>query len=595
MHHARGAWPFLVTPWLRTGTLRSITGTGTVPVTCPAVYAGLEWTPDGTACVKRISLGRTPKTLCLHLRRASWTSAGHHLKLTGHVNFPLSLDVAPYSTANMLPLSSISQQYAASASPVQAKWVGPGAPDSSKPKKGNCALQDAPSSAAEDVASKTGRPVTTSKDAPDITSRGASPDGDAPAVPNSISAGPSSPLGLLKAGNSKGYSNGDLAPVSAFASLAAAADSTPEGTPDDHKGDDASMTGQIAATGHLSAAGPVQRLLASHALSLASSLTSESSLLNEDWLSSPTGTREPNHEGCRGPTAAAAAAVAEKLARRVPNGNAGRLGSAQRAGQVQRVLASHALSLASSLMSEGSLLDDDVLGDATGQEHGHPTGLHQAPGDQQARVDDAIASTHADDKDEAAPAPAAAFQAHSTAGGDNGATAVEADDGKAAAAAAAANDSADICCHAQAAASTSGDADISGASSTASAESEQSLVDTEQDESYPAPAPHLTSSSRTVISPCPTEIMDDEVQDDWHVQNPVATDLVYHLTAAVVHHGGSSGSGHYTVYRRIQPEQDLPAAASELTLWFSISDEVVRQASVHDVLACQATLLFYER
>ena len=560
------------------------------------MYAGLDWSPDGTACVKRISLGRAPKTLCLHLRRAFWTSAGHHLKLTGHVNFPVSLDVAPYSAANMLPLSGISQQYAALASPVQAKWVGPGGPDSSNSNKGSSAPQDAPSSAAEDVASSTGRPVTTSKDDPDNTGRAASPDGDAPAVPNSSSAGPSSPLGLLKAGNSNRYSNGDLALVSAFASQAASAASTPEGTSDEHKGDDASMTGQNAATVHLSAPGPVQRLLASHALSLASSLTSESSLLNEDLLSTPNGTLESNHEGSSGPkAAAAAAAVAERLARRVSNGKAGRLGSVQRAGPVQRVLASHALSLASSLMSEGSLLDDDVLGDATSQEHGHPAGLHQAPGDQQARVDDAVASTHADDNDEAAPAPAAAFQVHSTSGGDNGATAVEADDGKAAAAAAAANDNADICCHAQAAASTSGDADISGASSTASAESEQSLVDTEQDESYPAPAPHLTSSSRTVISPCPTEIMDDEVQDDWHVQNPVATDLVYHLTAAVVHHGGSSGSGHYTVYRRIQPEQDLPAAASELTLWFSISDEVVRQASVHDVLACQATLLFYER
>ncbi|KAL0029606.1 hypothetical protein WJX79_007677 [Trebouxia sp. C0005] len=174
---------------------------GTAP--CPdmdyqqlATEAGLEWSPDGTACVKRISLGTAPKTLCLHLRRAVWTNAGHHLKLTGHVNFPVSLDVAPYRAANMLPLSSISQQYAALASPVQAKWAAP----------------------------------------------------------------------------------------------IASADSTPEDAPEHHKGDDAFMTGQDAATGHLSAPGPVQKLLASHALSLASSLTSESSLLNDHLLSSPNGT-----------------------------------------------------------------------------------------------------------------------------------------------------------------------------------------------------------------------------------------------------------------------------------------------------------------
>ena len=547
------------------------------------MYAGLEWSPDGTACVKRISLGKAPKTLCLHLRRAFWTSDGHHLKLTGHVDFPVSLDVAPYSAANMLPLSGISQQYAALASPVQAKWVGPGGPDSSKSNKGSSAPQDAPSGAAEDVASSTGRPGTTSKDAPDITSRAASSHRDAPAVPSSSSAGPSSPLGLLKAGNSNGYGIGDLALISAFASQAASADSTPEGTSDDHKCDDALMTGQNAAIGHQSALGPVQRLLASHALSLASSLTSESSLLNEDLLSSPTGTGESHHEGSSGPKAAAAAAAAaafaEKLARRVPNGKAGRLGSVQRAGPLQRILASHALSLASSLMSEGSLIDDDVLGDATSQEHGNPTGLHQAAGNQQARGDDADACIHADGSDEAASALAAASQAHSTAGGSNGATADEAD-GKADAAAAA---------------STPGHADVSGASRMANAESGQSPVDAEQDESSPAPATQLTSSSRTVVSPCPTEIMEEKVQDDCHARTLHGTDMVYHLTAAVVHHGGSSGSGHYTVYRRVQLEQDVPAAASEHTLWFSISDEVVRQASLHDVLACQATLLFYER
>lgn len=65
----------------------------------------------------------------------------------------------------------------------------------------------------------------------------------------------------------------------------------------------------------------------------------------------------------------------------------------------------------------------------------------------------------------------------------------------------------------------------------------------------------------------------------------------YQLTAAVVHHGSASNSGHYTVYRLAGPH--YASAAPAARQWYSISDEVVQPVDVHEVLACEATLLFY--
>ena len=64
----------------------------------------------------------------------------------------------------------------------------------------------------------------------------------------------------------------------------------------------------------------------------------------------------------------------------------------------------------------------------------------------------------------------------------------------------------------------------------------------------------------------------------------------YRLVAVTVHHGGPK-SGHYTTYRNVLRMSDR--CSNEL--WVSVSDEDVRDADVREVLACQASILFYER
>ena len=74
----------------------------------------------------------------------------------------------------------------------------------------------------------------------------------------------------------------------------------------------------------------------------------------------------------------------------------------------------------------------------------------------------------------------------------------------------------------------------------------------------------------------------------------------YRLIAVVVHHG-TSASGHYSTYRRL----DACAQTDELdhqsykrsaaNIWVCASDEHVRWADIEEVLACQASIVFYEK
>ena len=66
--------------------------------------------------------------------------------------------------------------------------------------------------------------------------------------------------------------------------------------------------------------------------------------------------------------------------------------------------------------------------------------------------------------------------------------------------------------------------------------------------------------------------------------------------SAVVEHYGICGGGHYAAYRRVASNPD----ANDLARpggkhWVYISDDHVSQVSEADVLAAEATLLFYER
>ena len=70
----------------------------------------------------------------------------------------------------------------------------------------------------------------------------------------------------------------------------------------------------------------------------------------------------------------------------------------------------------------------------------------------------------------------------------------------------------------------------------------------------------------------------------------------YRLVAVIVHHG-SARSGHYTTYRSLRThsdyQDDLIGDSSEH--WVSASDEDVRAADIREVLACQASILLYEK
>ncbi|KAG8037896.1 hypothetical protein GUJ93_ZPchr0025g2901 [Zizania palustris] len=77
-----------------------------------------------------------------------------------------------------------------------------------------------------------------------------------------------------------------------------------------------------------------------------------------------------------------------------------------------------------------------------------------------------------------------------------------------------------------------------------------------------------------------------------------STNKLYNLSA-VVEHYGVSGGGHYAAYRRVTPNSDsndpVQSLASSGKHWLYISDDHVSDVSEDDVLAAEATLLFYER
>ncbi|MFQ6658131.1 hypothetical protein Gotur_027525 [Gossypium turneri] len=79
---------------------------------------------------------------------------------------------------------------------------------------------------------------------------------------------------------------------------------------------------------------------------------------------------------------------------------------------------------------------------------------------------------------------------------------------------------------------------------------------------------------------------------------PPSETKLYRL-ASVVEHFGRPGGGHYTVYRSMRTKSDEEDSDEysepATTKWFCISDSQVCSVSEKDVLAAEASLLFYER
>jgi ubiquitin carboxyl-terminal hydrolase 16/45 len=74
-------------------------------------------------------------------------------------------------------------------------------------------------------------------------------------------------------------------------------------------------------------------------------------------------------------------------------------------------------------------------------------------------------------------------------------------------------------------------------------------------------------------------------------------DSTTYRLVGVVEHMGSMTGGHYIAYVRackIGGRQQHPRSVSKSS-WFYASDGHVREASLEEVLNCEAYLLFYER
>ncbi|XP_006357345.1 ubiquitin carboxyl-terminal hydrolase 27 [Solanum tuberosum] len=61
-----------------------------------ACLARFPWSNSFSRTFKQLSIGRSPKVLCLHLQRASINVFGEQNKLQGHISFPLILDLTPF-------------------------------------------------------------------------------------------------------------------------------------------------------------------------------------------------------------------------------------------------------------------------------------------------------------------------------------------------------------------------------------------------------------------------------------------------------------------------------------------------------------------
>ena len=506
--------------------------------------------------MKRIALGQAPQVLCLHLRRACWTNTGRHIKLSGHVRFPLALSLTSYSAASLPVLSSLSQQYVPNA--AQSFWMR----SAGAAMGGSSGDGEGSSGGGEiDVTLPAANSATPTVYSERSSKRAGSGGQSESTIGAQNATAPVAELFQSDAQTSAGTGDKDVADSSIHMSSGAApakaeemarpqpsdspANSSPFASAEAGKaadqGDKSTRAGQIAAPG------PVKRLLASHSLSLTSSLTSESSLL-DDQASTQDTANDSQHSVNLAPTAAA---VDESATRPLQ----GKSASWARQGKshMQRVLASHPLSLASCLSSETSesakFKLDDTASPSLVSDPGQPL-VSKAP----------------------APIPSDFHDANQ---GLLNKGAVKVSDEAIAADVVSSASRVDIA-----------KADGNKASQASTGVSEGCCSSLQLDTA-------AQEGGCSMASPCLSEPISTDGDQNDAKEGQDTLRKQYQLVAAVVHHGSGSSSGHYTVYRCVRLEGQQQHHAHDC--WFSISDESVHRVDVHDVLECEATLLMYEK
>ena len=458
--------------------------------------AGLIWQPVGRPCVKRISLGQLGQVLCFHLRRAYWTNQGRHIKLSGHVKFPLQLDVSPHRACNRAVLSAMGQQYEPSA--VEASWVGTAPEHSPQERRASASLQ------------QPGGAEVTPGAAVDVSLR--------VEVDGHVTL-------LMKAGHSKAIS--DQNAVSPIHNGSAKPPHT------------ASWRG--FKTAHRLASPPQQAVAAQTGDPADASLLSKQH--EQQHLPKRSNDSSAKHQPFSSPRSSVSPFASHKAPfspKAVP----------------KHMLTSHALSFASSSVLGSDEEDGGLEGNQ--QEASDPSASEGLAGSQSALSSQA--------------------QHHS----GNGPGAVR--------------------LHGKAQAKTA----ASAGEQQATAGDDSSLF--AHDPSNAAESEHRCSGLNTetlheaeLHAVQPTAAVHEANHDCAAAQcgtnEPSSNTLKpYQLTAAVVHHGSGSSSGHYTVYRGVVDHCSGQAhAAQGMPHWYSISDEHVQPVNVQDVLLSEATLLFYKQ
>lgn len=466
-----------------------------IPHTCVAC-AGLIWQPVGSPCVKRISLGQLGKVLCFHLRRAYWTNQGRHIKLSGHVRFPLQLDVSPHRACNRAVLSAMGQQYEPSA--VEASWVGTAPEHSPQKHRASASLQQ-PGGAGI-------RPGA--------------------AVDVSLCVEADGRVTLqLTVGDSKASSD------------QTALSPTHDGSPKPLH----TAVWRGFKTAHRLATPPQQALAAQTGDPADARLPSKQH--EKQHLPKCSNDSSAKHQPFSSPRSSVSPFASHKAPfspKAVP----------------KHMLTSHALSFASSSVLGSDEEDGGLEGNQ--QEASDPSASEGLAGSQSAL------SSQAQHHSGSGPG---AVRLHGQAQAKTAASAGEQQ--------ATAGDDSSTLAH-----------DRSNGSES---EHKHSSLNTETVHE----ADHHADQPRAAVH----EANHDCAAAQSGTNEPSSNAMKpYQLTAAVVHHGSGSSSGHYTVYRHVVDHCSGQAhAAQGMPRWYSISDEDVQPVNVHDVLLSEATLLFYKQ